>query len=235
MFSENNNDTDGDSVKRTTCARRVRALHEPGKQGAPGPAIRLSRPGGQRGGYLIRPRMGMRGVSTNGGNDAGSNGNRGLFGGSSAVEGLWKDDSVWGLEGAWALGPFSAQAEYLRRTVKAERDREDLKASGYYAQLAYTLTGEPRLYCWTAPSSRHHQAGEQGNRRCRELFYRYDSIKVEDDNIVVGQPPARSADAKGKTHTLGVNWYANEAVRFPPTTSRRRPTRSAMPTATIAA
>ena len=89
--------------------------------------------------------MGMRGVSTNGGNDAGSNGNRGLFGGSSAVEGLWKDDSVWGLEGAWALGAFSAQAEYLRRTVKAERDREDLKASGYYAQLAYTLTGEPRL------------------------------------------------------------------------------------------
>ncbi|MGV8195946.1 porin, partial [Pseudomonas aeruginosa] len=73
----------------------------------------------------IRPRMGMRGVSTNGGNDAGSNGNRGR----SAVEGLWKDDSVWGLEGAWALGAFSAQAEYLRRTVKAERVREDLKAS----------------------------------------------------------------------------------------------------------
>ncbi|MGV8235034.1 porin, partial [Pseudomonas aeruginosa] len=60
----------------------------------------------------------MRGVSTNGGNDAGSNGKHGL----------------------------SAQAEYLRRTVKADRDREDLKASGYYSQLAYTLTGEPRLY-----------------------------------------------------------------------------------------
>ncbi|ORA94563.1 porin, partial [Mycobacterium mantenii] len=95
----------------------------------------------------IRPRMGMRGVSTNGGNDAGSNGNRGLFGGSSAVEGLWKDDSVWGLEGAWAMGPFSAQAEYLARKLKADDNAyKDIKAKGYYAQLAYTLTGESRQY-----------------------------------------------------------------------------------------
>ncbi|MGV8520862.1 hypothetical protein [Pseudomonas aeruginosa] len=48
--------------------------------------------------------MPTRGVSTNGGNDAGGNGNRGLFAGSTAVAGLWKGDSVWGLEGAWARG-----------------------------------------------------------------------------------------------------------------------------------
>ena len=59
---------------------------------------------------------------------------------------------------------------------------------------------------------RHHQAGEQGNRRLG-LFYRYDSIKVEDDNIVVDSATREVGDAKGKTHTLGVNWYANEAVK----------------------
>lgn len=46
-----------------------------------------------------------------------------------------------------------------------------------------------------------------------ELFYRYDSIKVEDDNIVVDSATREVGDAKGKTHTLGVNWYANEAVK----------------------
>lgn len=50
--------------------------------------------------------MGMCGVFINGGNDVGSNGNCGLFGGSLVVEGLWKDDLVWGLEGVWVLGVF---------------------------------------------------------------------------------------------------------------------------------
>ncbi|WWL44064.1 porin [Pseudomonas parakoreensis] len=51
-----------------------------------------------------------------------------------------------GLEGAWATGPFSVQAEYLRRKLKADQANNDMKASGYYAQMAYTLTGEPRIY-----------------------------------------------------------------------------------------
>ncbi|MFH0096732.1 porin, partial [Pseudomonas aeruginosa] len=44
-----------------------------------------------------------------------------------------------GLEGAWAMGPFSAQAEYLARKLKADDNAyKDIKAKGYYAQLAYT-------------------------------------------------------------------------------------------------
>ncbi|MDF5979131.1 porin [Pseudomonas aeruginosa] len=174
--------------------------------------MRLSRPGGQRGGYPDPPAHGHarrlhqwrqrcrqqwqpRSV-------------RRQFG----SRGLWKDDSVWGLEGAWALGAFSAQAEYLRRTVKAERDREDLKASGYYAQLAYTLTGEPRLYKLDGAKFDTIKP-ENKEIGAWELFYRYDSIKVEDDNIVVDSATREVGDAKGKTHTLGVNWYANEAVK----------------------
>ncbi|EOY6415837.1 outer membrane porin OprP [Pseudomonas aeruginosa] len=212
VFSENNNDTDGDSVKRYNLRGVFAPLHEPGNVVHLGLQYAYRDLEDSAVDTRIRPRMGMRGVSTNGGNDAGSNGNRGLFGGSSAVEGLWKDDSVWGLEGAWALGAFSAQAEYLRRTVKAERDREDLKASGYYAQLAYTLTGEPRLYKLDGAKFDTIKP-ENKEIGAWELFYRYDSIKVEDDNIVVDSATREVGDAKGKTHTLGVNWYANEAVK----------------------
>ncbi|HEJ4023916.1 TPA: OprO/OprP family phosphate-selective porin [Pseudomonas aeruginosa] len=205
-------DSDGDSVKQFNFRGVFAPLHEPGNVVHLGLQYAYRDLEDSAVDTRIRPRMGMRGVSTNGGNDAGSNGNRGLFGGSSAVEGLWKDDSVWGLEGAWALGAFSAQAEYLRRTVKAERDREDLKASGYYAQLAYTLTGEPRLYKLDGAKFDTIKP-ENKEIGAWELFYRYDSIKVEDDNIVVDSATREVGDAKGKTHTLGVNWYANEAVK----------------------
>ncbi|EPT4224825.1 OprO/OprP family phosphate-selective porin [Pseudomonas aeruginosa] len=205
-------DSDGDSVKQFNFRGVFAPMHEPGNVVHLGLQYAYRDLEDSAVDTRIRPRMGMRGVSTNGGNDAGSNGNRGLFGGSSAVEGLWKDDSVWGLEGAWALGAFSAQAEYLRRTVKAERDREDLKASGYYAQLAYTLTGEPRLYKLDGAKFDTIKP-ENKEIGAWELFYRYDSIKVEDDNIVVDSATREVGDAKGKTHTLGVNWYANEAVK----------------------
>ncbi|MDQ2473338.1 OprO/OprP family phosphate-selective porin [Pseudomonas aeruginosa] len=205
-------DSDGDSVKQFNFRGVFAPMHEAGNVLHVGVNYAYRDLEDSAVDTRIRPRMGMRGVSTNGGNDAGSNGNRGLFGGSSAVEGLWKDDSVWGLEGAWALGAFSAQAEYLRRTVKAERDREDLKASGYYAQLAYTLTGEPRLYKLDGAKFDTIKP-ENKEIGAWELFYRYDSIKVEDDNIVVDSATREVGDAKGKTHTLGVNWYANEAVK----------------------
>lgn len=205
-------DSDGDSVKQFNFRGVFAPMHEAGNVLHVGVNYAYRDLDDTAFDSRIRPRLGMRGVSTNGGNDAGSNGNRGLFGGSSAVEGLWKDDSVWGLEGAWALGAFSAQAEYLRRTVKAERDREDLKASGYYAQLAYTLTGEPRLYKLDGAKFDTIKP-ENKEIGAWELFYRYDSIKVEDDNIVVDSATREVGDAKGKTHTLGVNWYANEAVK----------------------
>ena len=197
VFSENNNDTDGDSVKRYNLRGVFAPLHEPGNVVHLGLQYAYRDLEDSAVDTRIRPRMGMRGVSTNGGNDAGSNGNRGLFGGSSAVEGLWKDDSVWGLEGAWALGAFSAQAEYLRRTVKAERDREDLKASGYYAQLAYTLTGEPRSTSWTAPSStpssRRTRKSAPGS--CSTATTRSRSRMTTSSSTA---PPARSATPRAR-------------------------------------
>ena len=65
----------------------------------------------------IRPRLGMRGIATSGGNDAGDNGNRATFGGvSNSPAGSCKGRQRLGPGRRLGDGPFSAQAEYLARS-----------------------------------------------------------------------------------------------------------------------
>ncbi|ARU89276.1 OprO/OprP family phosphate-selective porin [Pseudomonas sp. M30-35] len=161
----------------------------------------------------IRPRLTIRGVSTNGGNSAGDNGNRATFGGFDAASGDFDDDAVWGAEFAWATGPFSAQAEYLSRKMTADRSTiEDVKSEGYYGQLAYTLTGESRGYK-LAGAKFDSIKPENKQIGAWEVFYRYDHIKVEDNNIVVSSPTREVGDTEADINTIGVNWYANDAVK----------------------
>lgn len=212
VFSENNNDTDGDSVKRYNLRGVFAPLHESGNVLHVGLQYAYRDLKDAAFDTRIRSRMGMRGVETNGGNSAGTNGTRSVFGGSAAQQGLWQDDSVWGLEGAWALDAFSVQGEYLRRTLKADAARSDIKASGYYAQMAYTLTGEPRIY--KLDGAKFDSIKPQNKQiGAWEVFYRYDAFTVEDDNVVVSTNVRQVGDSEGKAHTLGVNWYANEAVK----------------------
>lgn len=157
----------------------------------------------------IRSRLGMRGVSTDGGQDAGDNGNRLTLGGAEATPaGAYGDDAAWGLEAAWAMGPFSLQGEYVSRSMEADDDGyEDIDADGYYVQAAYTLTGEPRGYKlgkFDAIKPANKQIGAW------ELFYRYDHLSAEDDNGKF----AKIDDIEGKVHNVGLNWYANEAIKI---------------------
>ncbi|HEK1767775.1 TPA: porin [Pseudomonas putida] len=146
----------------------------------------------------IRSRLGARATSE----DA-VNGNRVDL--APGVAGAYDGDAVWGLEAAWAQGAFSVQAEYLRRDLDAVSDtrRNDRKAEGYYGQLAYTLTGEPRGYKLDGgkfdkvkPSDRQLGAWE--------VFYRFDAARVEERGYL---------DNRAKLHTLGVNWYVNDQVK----------------------
>src|SRR5690606_4662279 len=129
----------------------------------------------------IRSRLGMRGVSTDGGQDAGDNGNRLTLAGAEVTpSGAFGDDSAWGLEAAWAMGPFSLQGEYVSRSLEADDDAyRDIDADGYYLQAAYTLTGEPRGY-----KLGRFDAVKPANRQIGawEVFYRYDHLSAEDDN-----------------------------------------------------
>ena len=157
----------------------------------------------------IRSRLGMRGVSTDGGQDAGTNGNRLTLGGANNTPaGAYDTDRAMALEAAFATGPFSVQGEYIKRKVEADDDtRQDIKADGYYAQVAYTITGEARGYKlgkFDAIKPSNKQIGAW------EVFYRYDHLSVDDDNGAF----ANVSDIEAKVHNLGLNWYANEAIKL---------------------
>jgi phosphate-selective porin OprO and OprP len=147
----------------------------------------------------IRSRMNVRGMTENGKNKQ----DRILF--APSVAGQFDGDAAWGLEAAFAAGPFSIQSEYLKRDIDAKSAsvRNDREATGYNVQLAYTLTGEARGY---RLDGGRFDSIKPANKQTGawELVYRYDNLKAEESGF---------EDSKGKIHTMGVNWYANEAVK----------------------
>ena len=152
----------------------------------------------------IRSRLGVRGTT-----EDSKNGNRPTFASSQAGE--FDGDSAWGLEAAYALGPFSVQSEYLRRDLSAKSGSamKDRQVDGYNVQLAYTLTGEARGYKldggkFDSIKPTNKQTGAW------ELVYRYDHLTVGDADIDAN---GSFYDTKAKVHTMGVNWYANEAIK----------------------
>jgi phosphate-selective porin OprO and OprP len=114
------------------------------------------------------------------------------------------EDREAGLEAAFVLGPFSAQAEYVLRTLDLSAgDSADI--SGGYAQLTYTLTGESRQYKpYPARMDKVAPSGEHAFGAI-ELVARYDDIELE-------RPGADAATAR--TITVGANWYLTPHVLF---------------------
>ena len=86
---------------------------------------------------------------------------------------------------------------------------KDRQVDGYNLQLAYTLTGEARGY---KLSGGKFDKIKPNNKQLGawELVYRYDDLTVTDaDRDLTGS----FYDTEAQVHTLGVNWYANDAVK----------------------
>lgn len=206
VFAKDTNDEDGESVKQFNLRGVFAPLHEAGN------VLHFGVNYAQRDlndvenyDSSVKSRLGVRGVVTNGGNDAGTNGNRLVLGGH---KGNWGDDKAFGLEAAAAFGPFSIQGEYINRTLDSkDAGVDDLEGDGYYAQVAYTLTGEARGYKLGKFDSIKPADKAIG---AWEVFYRYDYLTMEDDSV--GIDP--SDDVEGKVHNLGVNWYVNDSVKL---------------------
>ena len=115
------------------------------------------------------------------------------------------EDREAGLESAFVLGPFSAQAEYVMRVLDLSAgDSADI--SGGYAQLTYTLTGESRQYKpYPARMDKVAPSGEHAFGAI-ELVARYDDIELEQ--------PGGAASATANTITVGANWYLTPHVLF---------------------
>ena len=133
------------------------------------------------------------------------------------------DASQWGLEVAFVKGPFSLQAEYVDLEVDGSSDvvlkeddgerrvdYSDLEGDGYYIQGAWTLTGEQRSY--KTSGAYFDKIKPKGAMGAWELVARYEEIDVEHDGEVANVNDTSNHDAEKML--LGVNWYANNNVKF---------------------
>ncbi|THF71798.1 MAG: porin [Methylophaga nitratireducenticrescens] len=110
-----------------------------------------------------------------------------------------------GLELATVIGPFTAQAEYIRTSV----DRDNISNAdfdGWYVQSSYLLTGESRPYKngVFGGIKPNHRVGD-GGIGAWEVAMRYSSLDLNDGGINGGE-----ADSM----TLGLNWYPVPMLRF---------------------
>ncbi|MFQ5415768.1 MAG: OprO/OprP family phosphate-selective porin [Myxococcota bacterium] len=109
---------------------------------------------------------------------------------------------AFGVEAATVLGPFSAQAEYMR--MKLERDtRSDPVFDGWYVQATYLVTGESRRY--STGTGTFRGVRPKGKWGALELAARYSMLDLVDETVTGG---------RAKNFTAGVNWYLCENLRL---------------------
>lgn len=107
-------------------------------------------------------------------------------------------------------GPFSFQSEYGKGAVNRDDGRADYDVSAYYAQVAWTLTGETREYKATDGEFKRLKPAknfdpDKGTWGAWEVALRHDSIDLTDADINGGD---------AKRMTLNLNWYLNENLRM---------------------
>jgi phosphate-selective porin OprO and OprP len=129
---------------------------------------------------------------------------------------FYTDDQVMGLEAAYMTGPLSFETEYLHRGLSGQGSNGDRDASGYTAQIAYSLTGESRSYKLDGGKFDSIKPLNKATGAW-EVFYRYENLSVSDDSNVTGQALTvtnANDSSKANINVIGVNWYANEAVKL---------------------
>jgi phosphate-selective porin OprO/OprP len=108
---------------------------------------------------------------------------------------------TYGLEAAWAGGPFSVQGEYMATSVDVIGG-PDADFDGYYVFGSWFVTGESRRYSKGAFSG---PKIADANKGAWEVALRYSNVNLNDGLVLGGEMD---------NITLGVNWYARSGVRF---------------------
>ena len=126
----------------------------------------------------------------------------------SGATGLVEDFSQIGVDVAAMWGPVAAQAEWMKTEVARRGGLSDPTFSGGYAQVSWLVTGESRSF---KPAEAvhdklkpQHAFGPEG-WGAWELALRYSTLDLTDGGVIGGEED---------NLTLGLNWYANENLRF---------------------
>lgn len=112
-----------------------------------------------------------------------------------------------GLEAAGVFGPFSLQGEYRMLDFDENDDlanASDVDVDGYYIQASYFLTGEQRGY--KGNKGAFDKVKPKGPRGAWELVAKYEEGEIDVDIL--------PSDSEFELLTLGVNWYANNNLKF---------------------
>lgn len=113
-----------------------------------------------------------------------------------------------GLEGSGIMGPFSASGEYTNSWVDPKGEGLSLNFSGWYAEAAWTLTGESRIYkkgmFHRVIPSKAFSLTKSG-LGAWELAARYAEVDLNDGTFKGG---------KLSNLSIALNWYPNRIVRF---------------------
>ncbi len=113
--------------------------------------------------------------------------------------------TLYGLEAAAVLGPFSLQGEYIKSAVKRRRGAPDLHFDGAYVLASWFVTGESRPYV-----IQDAEFGRIIPRRkfgAWELALRYSTLDLNDFRGGI-------TGGKATNITLGANWYVNPNIRI---------------------
>jgi phosphate-selective porin OprO/OprP len=108
----------------------------------------------------------------------------------------------FGAEAAFSRGPFLIQGQYLRSRIDRNR-LGNLAFGAWYAQASFVVTGENYDYSRSTGTVAGVDVRKKGN--AVELAARISGIDLQDDNLRAG---------RGRTYTVGANYYLNRNVRF---------------------
>ena len=126
---------------------------------------------------------------------------------------------VYNFEAAATFGPFYAQGEYFRYKVERQSftGRPDLQFEGWYAEAAFSLTGETRSY--NAGNAAYNGivpntpfSWNSGGWGAWEIAGRYSAVNLN-DRLGFAAPDG-VAGGKQTIWTAGLNWYVNRNIRF---------------------
>ena len=150
----------------------------------------------------IRTRLGVRDVSEH------DSDNRVTLARKLGGDRRFDSQRLADLEFAAVYGSLSLQAEALQRRMKSAAPTR--VANGYYAQVAWTLTGEARRYDidgakFLRPKPANARLGVW------EVFVRHDRLRVRGESGLLGGGRNRGG---AQANVFGVNWYANEWLRL---------------------
>ena len=127
--------------------------------------------------------------------------------------------TVWGGEFGAQWKNLYVQTEYFDITVDRKGALGDADFSGWYAQGAWTITGEPRRYSagtFDAPRPARPFDLKKGQWGAWELGLRYSRLDLNHLAGAPGTAPTAGAIRGGEQEiwTLGLNWYVNNVLRF---------------------